>query len=233
MIVINQLNYQYKGAKKSALNNFSAEFDESKINVIVGLNGAGKTTLFDLIAGVYPRPAAIEGAPQERDIAYQLQGLPLPSILKGKDYIRLYRNTDCRIAPGEPFPAGLDKQEQAFLEHLKEMKWGHMSFGERRWLHVACMSELHRKLYIFDEPTSGVDPDTRLKIMHRLQRLKESRECTVLMSTHVLHELKFVDCRIFLLHEGKVSFTGSYEQFLEQQHTDNPDEAFRQIVNAV
>ncbi|AWB45430.1 hypothetical protein DCC85_15180 [Paenibacillus sp. CAA11] len=101
--------------------------------------------------------------------------------------------------------------------------------GERRYLSILAVTLIQRKLYIFDEPTSGVDPEARVQILRRIEQLVQNPEVIVLLSTHTLHEFSNIDCKIHLLHQGRMQFEGSYEEFVHNE-ADNPDLAFYERV---
>ncbi|SET38556.1 ABC-2 type transport system ATP-binding protein [Oceanobacillus limi] len=232
---LENINFTYKKQIQSVLENVSLELAENKLNVIIGMNGAGKTTLLDVISGVHSIP---EFNPpfDDEDIVYQLQGIYLPPALKGKDLLRLILKSDS-IAPfkalKERFINGLEESEKGMLDRLWTKKFGDMSVGERRWLTIRAITVLDRKLYIFDEPTAGIDPSSKTFIIDALQRLVEKEDVYVIMSTHILHELAYIDCQINFLHNGKIVFTGDYESFLQANNTDNPDLAFQDFLRTV
>lgn len=118
------------------------------------------------------------------------------------------------------------------MHHLWNTEYGNISVGERRWLLITSLCEIKRKLYIFDEPTSGVDPDSRIHIFRRLELLSTQEDTYVLLSSHNLHELQYIQYKLYLLHQGKIAFQGSYQEFLDQAGTDHPDLAFREYVVA-
>ncbi len=227
------VSFRYNNSSRYVLKNVSVRFEPFQLNVIIGLNGAGKTTLFDLIAGVLPRPDGFINVPPEKDILYQLQSVPFLVTLKGRDIVKLLVNVDFRNrrkVRGPLITDSMDAREAELMKRLWNVKYGDMSIGERRWLLITALCEMKRKLYLFDEPTSGIDPDSRIKIFRRLELLSRQKNCLVLVSSHNLHELEFVRCKLFLLHEGKIIFQGSYQDFLKGAGTNNPDIAFQRYV---
>lgn len=115
------------------------------------------------------------------------------------------------------------------MAHLWSMKIGKMSVGERKWLFIALLSSIERKLYIFDEPTSGVDPSSRLKIMNKFKKLIENQRICII-STHQLQDLSYIDSHLILLHKGKVLYEGDFQDWLKLFNTINPDEAFARMI---
>ncbi len=203
------------------------------MNVIIGPNGAGKTTLLDIISGLHDVEDFTE--PFKRsEIVYQLQGIYMPHMLRGKDLVRLILKTDAPTrsfaALTEQFTQKLAPREKQRLDKLWDVRYGDMSVGERRWIIIRSVTELDRKLYVFDEPTAGVDPASRPFIIEALEGLTKKRDAYVIMSTHILHELAHVDCQINFLHEGEIAFQGDYASFLEENNSENPDVAFQNFI---
>jgi ABC-2 type transport system ATP-binding protein len=232
MFHIRNLSFAYPNQQK-LLKNLSMTFIPGRVNVILGLNGAGKTTLFDLISGVLPKAEGLIHLPLENEILYQLQGIPFLTNLKGKDLVNLILKADFKNKIKVIMPDHItltDEREKQLFAKLWNTRYGDMSLGERRWLMVSLMCELNRQLYLFDEPTSGVDPHSRLNILKRMERLSKRDGTIVILSTHNLHELEYIDCQLFLLHEGSLLFDGSYRQFVSAGEGNNPDAAFNYYV---
>lgn len=85
-------------------------------------------------------------------------------------------------------------------------------------------------MYIFDEPTSGIDPDARLFILESIDNLVKKGKLVV-MTTHILYELEYIDCKLYFLHRGNILYAGDYISFLNKYNTQNPDVAFQLFLN--
>ncbi|MCA1063897.1 ATP-binding cassette domain-containing protein [Rossellomorea sp. AcN35-11] len=235
-INIKNLTYRYPKAKTSALKNVSMSLNNKQINIVLGLNGAGKTTLFDLISGVITPPRKGIDKINKKDVLYQVQGVPFLSTLKGKDITRLFLKSDYRFGKKEITYKDLLNHHSDQYEHEKakkiwDMELGKMSPGERRWLIITNYCRIEREIYIFDEPTVGVDPSSKMSILRQIQHLCESQQKTVILSTHILHELEFLNGEIYLLHEGEIKFKGDYKHFLESGSSKDPDMAFKTLTS--
>ncbi|WP_150272752.1 AAA family ATPase [Paenibacillus tepidiphilus] len=230
MITVKDLSFSYKDSSRLNLDNFNVQFHGGLINVILGQNGSGKTTFFDIITNVIPCPKNVEGLPKEKEIVYQLQGLYFPNTLKGKDLFRffLYTNHKNTITiTKKPYSDELMSPfELDLVERIWNMEFGKMSVGERRYLSILAITLIDRKLYIFDEPTSGIDPAARYYILKRIEQLALTKKCTVLLSSHTLHDFEQIRCKLYLLHRGKLKFEGTYAEFLSPSELSNPDHAF-------
>lgn len=231
---LENINFKYKKQNELLLDNISLYLHPEKLNIIIGTNGAGKTTLLDVISGLHTLEAFTPPF-QSKEIVYQLQGIHLPPILKGKDLLRLILKSNAPLIPFSALESQLinllSDRERKMLERLQDVTFGDMSMGERTWLIIRCLTTLNRKLYIFDEPTAGVDPASRPLIIEALEQLASKKDTFVVMSTHILHELAHVNCEINFLHQGKIAFTGSYQSFLEENRADHPDQAFRNFLD--
>ncbi|MFN3367572.1 MAG: AAA family ATPase [Exiguobacterium mexicanum] len=229
---IQQLSYRYPKAKRPVLDDVSFTLHPNKINVLIGLNGAGKTTLFDCMTGTLPVDDASLSLVPSTDMLYLTKNILYYNELIGKDLAffigRLSKRPDFKKL--ESYVNGLStSREQELFEHLWKMRLGKMSVGERKWLFVTLLASVKRSLYLFDEPTSGVDPASRIHIMRRLHRLvQEGRTC--LISTHQLHDLSQFEAHVIFLHAGRVLYEGDFQDWLRASGTTDPDEAFVAMV---
>jgi ABC-2 type transport system ATP-binding protein len=228
---VRNLKFKYKKSNKLILNDVSFTIKPYKLNVVVGLNGAGKTTLFDCLVNILKPLDGKINIPPIDQILYLTQTIHFSNVLKGKDFVKFIYRLDNRLIKDDPYyyMVDLDERGKDLFVHLWNTKIGKMSVGEKRWLFITMVSSLNRKLFIFDEPTSGVDPSSRLKILQKLELLiKNGSSC--LISTHQLQDISNVDCNIIMLHEGKVKFEGGYNEWLKLYDTENPDIAFERSI---
>jgi ABC-2 type transport system ATP-binding protein len=230
---VNQLTYRYPKATRPVLDGVSFTLQPNKLNVLIGQNGAGKTTLFDCMTGTLPVDKASLDLVPTTDMLYLTQLMYNHPELTGKDFAyfigRLSQRPDFKKL--ESYINNLStSREQELFEHLWTMKLGKMSVGEKKWLFVTLLSSIKRSLYLFDEPTSGVDPASRIQIMRRLQRLVEEGK-TCLISTHQLHDLVQLDAHVIFLHGGRILYEGDFQDWLKESGTTDPDEAFVRMVD--
>ncbi|WP_342478700.1 ATP-binding cassette domain-containing protein [Paenibacillus sp. FSL H7-0350] len=238
MILLKNISFSYPKSSINVLENLNVTFEKGIANILIGLNGAGKTTMFDILIGeTKPLKGEIINFPILSEVLYHVQGAYISYLVTGKDYIKLVFTIS-----GKKFIKEIDvliedmglvnTREKDLLKGLWNKRIGQMSVGERRWLYITTLCQIKKKVYIFDEPTAGVDPSSRIIIYKRLEELVENNEATLIVSTHHLHELKNMRCKIILLHKGKLLFEGSYSQFIGQHNTINPDEAFDKFITS-
>ncbi|MCQ2008808.1 MAG: ABC transporter ATP-binding protein [Sporolactobacillus sp.] len=207
---IEHLNFRYRQNDRLIFDDLSFNLVQGKTHFLLGMNGEGKSTLLDAFAGLLNVDAAILNPIQRNEILYQIQGVPILSTIKGKDLAELilcgsgqYRSGD--LSPemcSELFddPSALRK-----ITYLWDMQYGKMSPGERRWLTIVLYCLIDKSLYLFDEPTAGVDLYSGMQIAQSIRRLQERRGKTVVYATHQLQDLKwFEDYQVHVLDKGKI-----------------------------
>lgn len=198
--------------------------EKDRLNVIVGPNGAGKSTLLDIITATDNRSYLVD-RPEFSDIMYQTQGVPLLSSLTGEDVIDFLLN----IALSKKEAA--EKKEFVLkwpvIQKISGRKIGAMSGGERKLLITFCLCEINRLLYVFDEPTSGVDPHYTREMLHRFEVLAQDH--TVIMSTHDIDSLRDIDCWIHFLAHQRIVFSGTYDDFISLSTNSSYADIFEKI----
>ncbi|MBZ1515497.1 ATP-binding cassette domain-containing protein [Leuconostoc mesenteroides] len=180
--------YSLHFGKRILAKNLDVILAEDKINIISGGNGVGKTTFLDFLAGVGPKTATEEkiGVPAQRDIAYQLQNIHFFPTLTVKQTIEMYRRFgNSLLEDNESFK----KIKQTVLDSIWHLKVGQLSGGERKIVLTYGQCLLNKKLYIFDEPTSGVDTTNAKIILKLIAALVVNNEKTVVMTSHNLDQL--------------------------------------------
>lgn len=105
-----------------------------------------------------------------------------------------------------------------------------MSVGERRWLLLFLESKLSKKLFLLDEPLSGVDPVSKVQIEEVINELVEKKDTHVIVTTHELDYMTKKDCYVHLLHNGKIKSFESYEDFVKNSDNRDPADAFVKLV---
>lgn len=204
---VKNLNYSIKD--NIILKDITFNLSTNDVNVIIGRNGVGKSTLLDIMAKAYKSyKDHLIDFPGENEIAYQLQGVPFLTTLKGSQIVDFFLNSDYKKEK-----INLDEEEDTMMKKLKNKKLGEMSGGERRWLIVMCICSLDRKLYIFDEPLSGIDPIFSEKILKKFKKLANDNK-TVVLTTHQFDYLESINPNILYIKEGKIIFCGDYEKYL-------------------
>ena len=210
-----------RGLRKSygdavAVDGVSFEVRRGETFGFLGPNGAGKTTTILLLVGAL-RPDAgeieIDGAKDptrpdvRRGIGIAPQAIALYDALTARENLAFFGSVhglagaalEARIAHGLEF-AGLADRGGHRVETF--------SGGMKRRLNIACALVHDPQVLLLDEPTAGVDPQSRLHLMERIERLRDAGR-TVLYTTHAMEEAQRLCDRVAILDHGKVLAEGT------------------------
>ncbi|MEV7628500.1 ABC transporter ATP-binding protein [Actinoplanes sp. NPDC089786] len=208
MIECNGIRFSYAGHEALAGVDLSVQAGE--IVALLGTNGAGKTTLVDLIRGMLT-PAAGTVRVLNRDPRRERRSLaPLIGLvpqdsgftpgLTASETFRLWTGLNDRPATGSLAEVGLERRARVKVRHL--------SGGERRRLDLAIALSGDPPLMVLDEPTTGLDPESRGAAWDALLD-RVASGAAVLVTTHYLEEASQYADRFVVLHEGRVARSGS------------------------
>ncbi|MCL1631601.1 ABC transporter ATP-binding protein [Sporolactobacillus sp. CPB3-1] len=226
-IELKDINFSYAGSP--LFKGLDMVVEPGKLNLLIGYNGAGKTTLFDMLTGIItPQSGKIDGLPGKEKILYQTQAPALFGVLSGRDLQNFIFGTSNGYTPIDI--TSLSDRLQDLYEKLMNKKISVMSVGERRWLLTLIETHLDKKLFLFDEPTSGVDPVSRRQILDRLNDIVNGSDRIVIASTHELRDYESVASNIFLLNKGCIRTFQSFSDFVEISPSKDPNEAFERYV---
>jgi ABC-2 type transport system ATP-binding protein len=193
----------------------SFELRKNEITIFLGPNGAGKSTAFKLLLGLRlpnsGRVTLFGSSPRSSEtrkrIGYTSQDLSYPAQLSTKEILHLVS-----AHFDNPVPIA-ELCERFDLIKIWSNKLGGLSGGERRRVGLACALAGRPELLILDEPTTGLDVESRAKLWSELREFKKSGGA-ILMATHDLHEAGLIGDRVLLLHEGKLKLDGSLQEIL-------------------
>ncbi|MDR0635082.1 MAG: ABC transporter ATP-binding protein [Azoarcus sp.] len=216
MIRIDRLRYRYRGASSPALDGVSLDIGCGGVHGLLGPNGAGKTTLISLLAGLL--------APQEGGISIGGEPLaawraarPTAIALVPQDYAFYPMLT---VAENLAFFAGaqgLSRRERqagcaeamafACLDAVAGRRAGELSGGLRRRLNLAIGLTGAPEVLLLDEPTVGVDPQSRRFLLDAVKRFAAAGR-TVLYTSHYMEEVEAVCSHVAIIDHGKVLAAG-------------------------
>jgi ABC-2 type transport system ATP-binding protein len=180
---------------------------------LLGPNGAGKTTTVEMMEGLTPPSAGdIEvlgvhwgrggDAALRQRLGVQLQETQLAELLTVEETVRLFRSFYAR---GRTIDAAIATMA---LDEKRHARVGHLSGGQRQRLALACALVGAPDLLFLDEPTTGLDPQARLKIWEVVEGFKQGGGTSVL-TTHYMEEAARLCDRIAIIDHGKIIAEGT------------------------
>lgn len=198
-------NMTKRFGRVQAINGITVEIPKGIVVGLVGPNGSGKSTFLKLLAGVLrPDSGSVRvnnlpvGLETKARVSYQ------PEIDHLYDWMTVQGALD--------YTAGLVpdwRWERAnelvdFLNLENNVKVGHLSKGMRARLKLAVTMSRDADLYLLDEPLSGIDPPSRIRIIKSLIGGYESGRHTIIISTHEVAETEGIFDRVIFLEKGQI-----------------------------
>ncbi|MDE5413717.1 ABC transporter ATP-binding protein [Alkalihalobacterium chitinilyticum] len=225
MIQFTEVNKQY--GNRVALKDINLHIEDGVCFGLIGPNGAGKSTLMKIlcnILGDYKGDVSVFGQPLQKDnteikrrIGYVPQDLVLEEKLTGIDNLSFFG----RIygLKGKPLKDRMDEvlQKVGLLDRKKDAVSSY-SGGMKRRLNIACALLHEPDIIILDEPTVGVDPQSRNHIFDIINDLKKEGK-TVLYSSHYMEEVESLCDQIALIDQGEIVESGSIRELLVKYST--------------
>ncbi|MEM7257166.1 MAG: ATP-binding cassette domain-containing protein [Pseudomonadota bacterium] len=226
-LIVDNVQYSYK--QTDALCGVSLQVNAGSFVALLGANGAGKTTLFSIISGLYRAHSgsvSIMGHALERDT---LKALGAIGVVFQKSTLDM----DLTVTQNLRYAADLQglsraqsKQrigesiEQHSLQSYSTRKVSALSGGQRRRVELA-RALLHKpSLLLLDEPTVGLDLNSREDFVSHVKALCQSQQTGVLWATHLMDEVSDED-EIYLLKNGSIIAAGNTADLLEEYRQTN------------
>jgi ABC-2 type transport system ATP-binding protein len=211
---------KHYGSKK-AVDDISFDIQEGEIVAILGPNGAGKTTTMEILEGFHKRTSGtIDVLGEDPEHASRLwrtkiglvqQSTSLEGSLSIIEALRFFRSM-------YPNPRKLSEVlEAAELTDIAEEKIVSLSGGQQRRVDFAIGIVGNPKLLFLDEPTTGLDPETRQRAWKTISKLAAGGMTTIL-TTHYLDEAEQLADRVIIIANGRVLADASPSE-IESQGT--------------
>ncbi|AWB82704.1 ABC transporter ATP-binding protein [Corynebacterium yudongzhengii] len=213
IITVHELTHTYGRGDSAytAVKNSSFTVARGEVFGLLGTNGAGKTTTLEIMEGLRaPTGGEVsilgldpltERARLRPYMGIMLQSGGLPAELSARHTLAMWAGI-C-AAPRDIDEVLADVE----LTHRADLKVGAMSGGEQRRLDLACALIGDPLVLFLDEPTTGLDPQSRRNVWALLERLKE-RGVTMVLTTHYLEEAERLCDRVAIMHEGEIVVAG-------------------------
>ncbi len=215
IVQISNLQKSFKDVK--AVDDISFSVKEGELFAFLGVNGAGKSTTINIISGILNKDSGkviICGEDIDKNISKIKNSIGIVfqnSVLDKK--LSGYKNLKSRAALYGIFGADFKNrlQEISDLLDLKDIikkPLNKLSGGQKRRIDIARALIHNPKLLILDEPTTGLDPKTRITVWNVIDRLRKEQGLTVFLTTHYMEEASDSDY-VVILDTGKIVAEGS------------------------
>lgn len=230
MIEVKNLTKRY--GKITALDNISFTVDTGEVLGFLGPNGAGKSTTMNMVCSLLkPTAGTIEvfGYNNRKDInkikpliGYIPQDLAIYDNLKAWENVELF--TSLYGIRGQALKDAIDESLDFVKLNDKRNAFAKtFSGGMKRRLNIACALGHHPKLLIFDEPTVGIDPQSRNFILESIKAANK-KGATVIYTSHYMEEVEAICTRIAIMDNGKIIAIGTKEELKDMVRKDKNED---------
>ena len=222
---------QAKGITKNygdhtAVKDINLEFKKGSFNAILGPNGAGKSTTISMLIGLKRATnGQIIYAPNTR-IGVVFQASVLDEKLTVKENLAIRAQQYKEIKGGRVE----DLINQLGLTAFQKQLYGTLSGGQKRRVDIARALLSNPDILFLDEPTTGLDIQTRKSIWDLLYRLQRDEGMTIILTTHYLDEADEAD-QIYIVDHGKVIAQGSATKIKSQYASNILKIRFKEITD--
>ncbi|KLO21464.1 multidrug ABC transporter ATP-binding protein [Marinitoga sp. 1197] len=230
IIEITNLTKIYKN-KIKALENINLTINKGEKVTIFGPNGAGKTTLIKTI-GMFIIPdrgkIKIKGYDTQKEEKKIKKMITISTANERSFYYRLSLEENLKFfgmlnnITGKELKKKVEKglKEMGLYENRK-IKYMEASTGMKRRLNLARALIKEAEIYLLDEPTNGVDIETKIKIYEIMEELSQKGK-TIILASHEVSEIEKTD-RIIVLKKGKVVADKKTEEILKKTTKENEE----------
>ena len=224
-------NLHKKFGKNQVLSDLDLAIQSGGIFAVLGPNGSGKTTLIKCILGmVIPNQGTISVLDKiikknwkyRQEIDYLPQIANFPGNLKVKELLRMIKDLRQKES----------KEEELIrlfgLEPFLNKKLGTLSGGTKQKVNIVITFMFDSPLIILDEPTTGLDPSSLIKLKE-LILIEKNKGKTILITTHIMQFVEEMADEIVYLLEGNIYFRGTIEELLVKTQQSDFEHAIAAI----
>ncbi|WP_022932709.1 ABC transporter ATP-binding protein [Treponema bryantii] len=245
MIELSNFSKSYTSKSAPAAADVSLTISDGSITGLLGPNGSGKTTIMKAICGFhFPTSGSItislpDGNSFTTDenpelcmkyIGYVPEIPLLPKDMRVLDFLRYAADTH-GISKEKREEACELVIKECSIEKLLSKKIKTLSKGQQQRVSFAQAIIHNPPNLILDEPVSGLDPAQILQMRDLIKKLSKTK--AVLMSTHILQEVRSLCDSLYIMSNGKITASGSEEEITKQAGSKSLEEAFIKLTQGV
>jgi phospholipid/cholesterol/gamma-HCH transport system ATP-binding protein len=227
MIKITRISKSFGG--RQVLHNISGEFDRGKTNLIIGASGTGKSVLLKCIVGLiqpdrgnvfYDLRNFTEAdkemkADIRREIGMLFQGGALFDSKNVEMNVMFPLDILTRMTPDEKRERVHLCLQRVGLEQAAKKMTSELSGGMKKRVGIARAIVNHPNYLFCDEPNSGLDPQTAIRIDELIAEITEENNITTIVVTHDMNSLLGIGQKIMFIHQGQNLWEGSKDDIMD------------------
>ena len=235
-LTIENLNHNFGNLR--ALDNVKLTLKEGDYSILLGLNGAGKTTLFSLITRLYDNQTGLIDI-----FSHNVKKNPTKALANiGVVFQQPTVDLDLTVEQNLQYHASLHGMRRKLalhnalielkrqkMENILKKKVRELSGGQRRRVEIVRALMHNPKLLLLDEPTVGVDIESRKLIVKHVKSLCKEKKLAVLWATHLIDEVD-IEGNLIIMHKGKIMIHDSVKNVLKITKTKNVSNAFDHLT---
>jgi ABC-2 type transport system ATP-binding protein len=235
-IVVEKLTKKFEDV--TAVDGLDLTVDRGELFGLLGPNGAGKTTTINILCGLLePTSGSVEvggyDVRKEPNRVRKLIGVSPQETavyphLTGKENMELFANLHAMSKEKMRKNVNELLQKLSLRDHAKRLA-GKYSGGMMRRINLAMSLVNDPEIAFLDEPTVGMDPQSRRAVWDFITDLKKKNK-TVLLTTHYMEEAEELCDRVGIIDNGKLISLGSPQQLKKQFNARNLEEVFLQLT---
>ena len=226
IIEVKNLKKSYGNVK--AVKGISFRVEKGELFAFLGLNGAGKSTTINILCQIINKDSGeviIDGLNADKDsekIKNKIGIVFQKSVLDNELTVLQNLYSRASLYPMSKEEADIKIKELTSLLDFSDIlkrPYGKLSGGQRRKVDIARALLHNPEILFLDEPTTGLDPSTRVMVWETLYSLKAKTDLTIFLTTHYMEEVAKADY-VVILDEGLVSASGSPDELKSKYTSD-------------
>ncbi len=221
-----------------AVSGISFTCKPGRVFSLLGANGAGKTTTLRMIATMLKPTAGsikvngfdVQTQPKEvrKRLGFLTGSTGLYDRLTPKELVKYY--ADLYAMDKTTFVQRRDELfDKLDMHDFVNSRIAKLSTGMKQKVSIVRTIIHDPEIVVFDEPTAGLDVITARTIMDMIRDFRE-RGKTIIFSTHIMGEVSLLSDDLAIIHNGKLCYSGTYKEFVDQMQTKSLEDEFIKIV---
>ena len=218
IVKVENLSHRY--SVQWAIKDINFELTRNGIYGLLGSNGAGKSTIMNIMCGVIKQTQGevyIQGVnlrqepvKAKRHIGFLPQQPPLATDLTVEEYLRHCANI--RLMEANAIKPAIDEvMSKVGVSHFSKRLIRNLSGGYQQRVGIA-QAIIHKpRLVVMDEPTNGLDPNQLIEARKLIREI--AKDCTILLSSHVMSEIHLLCREVIMVESGRIVFSDSMDAF--------------------